>query len=177
MSYSEYLDLFKTTQKKECPYRAFTFDVVCSRKQMQYIMNKETHDKVLCYVYSLLEKEEMLINRQILLKDKFNLKYVPLKDRLDGNIYNFMVLGDMVTYFVYNGSITTKRMIEIFVEALKKFDINYSFHFATGVYETNNYAKGGTLMYKGYMPQILENLSKKNKLVITKNGVSKEIIK
>ena len=83
----------------------------------------------------------------------------------------------MVTYFVHNGSISTNRMIEIFAESLKKFNINYSFHFCTGVYETNNYAEGGTLLYKGYMPQILESMSKKNKMIITKDGISKEIIK
>ena len=177
MSYSEYLDLFRVAQTKECPYRAFTFDVVNSRNQLQYLNKKETHDNVLKYVYTLLEKEEKKIKMPILLKDEFNLKPVPLKNRLDGNIYNFMVLGDMATYFVHNGSISTSRMIEIFVEALNEFNINYSFHFCTGVYETNNYAEGGTLLYKGYMPQILEKISKNNKIIISKNGINKEIVK
>ena len=46
----------------------------------------------------------------------------------------------------------------------------------TGIYETNNYAEGGIKLYKGYMPQILEILSKKNKIVINKKLNMKKII-
>ena len=164
MSYTEYIDLFLKTQKKDCPFRAFTFDVVNSRKQEQYI---NIHDKFLdCifYVYTLLEQEEKLSNTKILLKDKYNNKLTP--NSQNNNLNNPMILGDMVTYFVYNGSITQNRMIEIFKVSLKKHNIQYPFHFATGVYETNIYAEGGIKLYKGYMPQILESLSKKNSLVI-----------
>jgi hypothetical protein len=80
-----------------------------------------------------------------------------------------MIIGDMVTYFVYNNSITTNKMINLFQYALKKYNIDYSFHFSTGIYETNNFVEGSTKLYKGYMPQILENLSKKNNFVINRN--------
>ena len=43
--------------------------------------------------------------------------------------HNPTTLGDMATYFVYNGSITRERMLQLFAEGLRKFDINYSFHF------------------------------------------------
>ena len=49
-------------------------------------MQKEKHDKAISYVYTLLEKEEKKTKTPILLKDEFNLKPVPLKNRLDGNI-------------------------------------------------------------------------------------------
>jgi len=92
----------------------------------------------------------------------------------NGNNYNPMILGDNCTYFVINGSIITERMIEIFCEALNEYNINYSFHFSTGVYETNLYQEGNTKLYKGYMLNILEYLGKKNNYIINKNGISKE---
>lgn len=81
-----------------------------------------------------------------------------------------MTLGDMATYFVYNGSISIERFVELSVQAMRKYDLSYGFHFSTGVYETNDYGEGGTRMYKGYMPQILESLSKDNGIVISKDS-------
>ena len=37
------------------------------------------------------------------------------------------------------------------------------------MYETNKYEEGGTKLYKGYMPQILEDLSKKSTFIINKD--------
>ena len=172
MSYSEYMDMFFEVQKLDCPYRAFTFDVVNSKNQRQYIEEPEKHFEFVGFVYSLLEQEEQSTGKQILLKDKFNRKLNLAKPAINGNNYNPMILGDMATYFVHNGSITTERMLQIFAMALRKFNICYQFHFKTGTYQTNIYAEGGTKLYKGYMPQILENLSKKNNFVITKDFYS-----
>ena len=175
MSYIEYLDLFETTQKKECPYRAFTFDVINSRCQKEYLETRATKFfKLLDVVYHLLEQEEINTNKKILLKDTLNQKFDITKPRVNNNEYNPMILGDMLTFFVYNKSITTERMAEIFVIALQKYNIEYSFHFATGVYQTNDYAKGGTLMYKGYMPQILEKISKQNNIILNKDVIINE---
>ena len=168
MSYNEYFDMFNDAQKKECPYRAFTFDIVNSRNQIMYCKENEKHYKFLYYVYSLLEIEEQKTGKQILLKDEFNEK---IKDTPNNysHFFNPTTLGDMATYFVYNGSITIERMLQIFAEGLRKFNIDYKFHFKTGVYETNNYIEGGTKLFKGYLPQILENSSKKDGFVICKD--------
>lgn len=181
MSYNEYIDMYIKTQKKDCLYRAFTFDVVNSRNQQEYLNNKnKNYFEFLTYVYSLLELEEQKTGKQILLKDEFNRKQIMLNDEfnsklrksggyINGNNYNPMILGDMVTFFVYNHSITKERMLQIFAKGLKDFNIGYPFHFKTGVYQTNNYSEGGTKLYKGYMPQILESQSKDDDFVITKN--------
>ena len=170
MSYAEYIDMFIETQKQECPYRAFTFDVVNSKNQKQYIEERDKFHAFVSYLYSVLEIEEQKTGRQILLKDKFNVKYPNNGDRVhNGNVYNPMILGDMATYFVYNNSISIQRMLQIFAQGLREFNIEYPFHFKTGVYETNNYFEGGTKLYKGYMPQILEKLSKENEFIITKD--------
>ena len=174
MSYDEYFDFFHKAQNKQCPFRAFTFDVVNSKKQNEYINNHENFLDCILYVYTLLEQEEKISNTKILLKDQHNNS--PLNfNKFNNNLNNPMILGDMATYFVYNNSISTKRMIEMFKTALDKFNISYPFHFATGIYETNDYTKGGEKLYKGYMPQILESLSKLTKNIIISLNTEKTI--
>lgn len=170
MSYSEYIDMFIDVQKKDCPYRAFTFDIVNSRNQVMYFKENKKHYEFLYYVYCLLEREEELTGKKIVLKDDVYNKPIKGEPNNYSHHYNPTTLGDMATYFVYNGSITTERMLELFMEGLREFDINYAFHFKTGVYQTNNYVEGATKLFKGYMPQILENMSKKEDFIITKNS-------
>lgn len=173
MSYSEYLKMFKSVQQKDCPFRAFSFDVVNSRQQNIDLNQKENYFDFILYVYYLLEQEEKELQKPILLKNQFNKKFSLFgKKDFNNNNYNPMVIGDLATFFVYNNSISTKRMLQIFSEAMNKYKITYSFHFSTGVYETNNYVEGGTKLYKGYMPQILENLSKYNDTIITSDYCS-----
>lgn len=174
MSYNEYFDMFYAAQKVDCPYRAFTFDVVNSKNQEQYIYQHDKYIDCIMNVYSLLEREEKLTGKQILLKDKFNNKLELDTPILNSNYFNPMILGDMVTYFVYNKSITSERMLELFSQSLKEYNISYPFHFKSGVYQTNNYGEGGEKLYKGYMPRILEDLSKKESFVVSKNTFKKE---
>lgn len=171
MSYHEYFDMFHHVQKLDnCPYRAFMFDVVNSRNQENYAKKFEDHHKCMDYVYKLLEREESVVGTPILLKDQFNRHNVDREMLRNGNLRNPMRLGDMITYFVYNGSISCERMIELFAEGLRKYNIEYPFHFATGVYQTNEYGEGGTLLFKGYMPHILESLSKGNGIIVDCDG-------
>ena len=71
MSYSEYLNMFLEVQKQKCLYRAFTFDVVGSKNQVEYQTTRQTKFfNLIDCVYNLLEQEEIKTNKQILLKDK-----------------------------------------------------------------------------------------------------------
>ena len=172
MSYTEYLDMFESAQEKDCPYRAFVMDIVNSRQQSQYIVENVNHHRFVEHIYSLLEDEEKVVGREILLKDENNQHKGPFDRKgINGNLYNPMVLGDMSAYFVYNGSITTDRFVELAVSDMKEYGITYPFHLATGVYETNDYAMGGNLLYKGYMPQILEKVSKHNGIIISQDTI------
>lgn len=161
--------MFYNAQKKDCPYRAFVFDVVDSRHQEQYRVEYENHHACMDYVADLLEKEGLSTGKIVLLKDEFNYRELIGNAKLNGNLQNPMRLGDMIAYFVYNGSINNERMIQLFVDALNKFNINYSFHFSTGVYETNDYGEGGTKLFKGYMAGLLEDISKNNNVIINKD--------
>ena len=82
-----------------------------------------------------------------------------------------MIIGDMFTFFVYENSITQNEIVDLFIKGLKKLNINYDFHFMTGKYQTNDYKQGKSLLYKGYVPQMLEHLSKNNDMIINKNGI------
>ena len=84
-----------------------------------------------------------MTDTEILLKDENNKSIIGGRIGINGNLYNPMKLGDMATYFVYNGSISTDRFLELSVLAMRKYNISYSFHFSTGVYETNDYGEGG----------------------------------
>ena len=116
------------------------------------------------------KQRENVVGKKILLDDCQNLNCFSSKKTINGNNYNPMILGDMATYFVYNNSITIERMLEIFVNALKEYDINYKFHFNTGIFETTDYGEGSIKLYKGYVPQILEKLSKENSIEISKDN-------
>ena len=166
MSFFEYEDLFIGAQSKNCPYRAFMFDVVNSRNCKDYLQNKDVFLSLVKEVYFLLEKEENKTKSEILLRGSYNIKNVTGEFSGLGNLCNPIVLGDSVTFFVYNEAIKPERMIEIFLSGLKKNDIKYLFHFATGVYETNNYNDGNKKLFKGYMPQLLEMLSKNSSVVL-----------
>lgn len=171
MSYTEYTDLFIKAQKKKCPFRAFAFDIINSRNQKQYIEESENHHNFVLSIYDVLKQEEKRTGKKILLDDESNLKY---HLSINSNVLNPMILGDMVTYFVYEDSISSQRMIELFCENMKLYNISYPFHFSTGVYETNTYSEGGEKLFKGYMPSFLENLGKKNGLVVTNEGLYDE---
>lgn len=176
MSYYEYLDMFNAAQQKPCPYRAFCFDVAGSKTNAEYISNRNKFFELIFYVKKQIRIIEHKQNSKILLCDENNKPLKQKHDDINSNNYNPMILGDMVTYFVYNNSISPKKMQAIFADALNKFDIGYSFHFSTGIYETNTYADGGEKLYKGYMPQILEKIGKTNNIIISKNSeLEKEI--
>lgn len=175
MSFDEYIDMYRDCQKKDCPYRAFTFDVVNSRNQPRYITEKQSFFDLMNTVYSRLLEEELDTKTVILLRGKFNQRLDISSNIQNMNHHNPMILGDMMTFFVHNGSISTDRMLEIFAESLQAVNIDYPFHFKTGVYETNDYSLGGKKMYKGYIPQILERESKSGEIVIDKDYLSDEM--
>ena len=162
--------MYRKTQGKDCQYRAFMLDIKGSRTEVQYQQENENFHEFVDEIYRLLEQEEKLTDTEILLKDENNKSIIGGRIGINGNLYNPIKLGDMATYFVYNGSISTDRFLELSVLAMRKYNISYSFHFNTGVYETNDYGEGGKKLYKGYLPQILETLSKSNGITISKDS-------
>ena len=169
MSYDEYFDLYKQAQQKDCPYRAFMFDVANCKTNPKY---REKYFDVIKLFLQKIKQQEILTDTKIL---RYNSNNMPIFESAgdDGRKFNPMILGDMFTVFVENGSISTQKLLALFAETCKQLDYNYKFHFATCMYESDSYIQGGTKLYKGYVPQILEKISKTNNFYIDKNYTDK----
>ncbi|HAJ77725.1 MAG TPA: hypothetical protein DCO89_01475 [Clostridiales bacterium] len=88
-------------------------------------------------------------------------------------IINPMIIGDGCCYLTNSNAISDEEFIQIVKNGIKKFDIDYDFHFLSGKYETDSYAEGSKKLYKGYMLQILEHFSKKEGKIISHNELEK----
>lgn len=168
MSYDEYFDLYKQAQAKQCPYRAFMFDVANCKSNPEYRIK---YFDVIKLFLQKIKQQEQILQTKILRNNSNNLPLFESQG-IDGRKYNPMILGDMFTVFVHNNTISTQKVLELFSETCKQLDYNYKFHFATCVYETDSYIEGGTKLYKGYVPQILEKISKTNNIYIDKNYIT-----
>ena len=165
MSYTEYFDLYYAAQKKDCKYKAFLIDVKNSRTVLQDPYEEEYihYHKFVDYITKRLCAMDKINGKDVFLQDENNQKVLILEHLCphDNLKSNPMILGNCACFFVNNHTITDEQFIGIVCEAIKKFDVNFSFHFLSGQYETEDYAKGGHELYKGYMLPILEFLSKK----------------
>lgn len=171
MSYSEYYDLFHKAQKTDCKYHAYLIDVKNSKTNLS---GENEHEytkfhKFVNYITNVLLKINEIKNEKIFLVDEQNKTFFGNGDVLNNNLLNPMILGDAACFFLKDKKITDEMFIEILCDAMKKFDINFSFHYMSGKYQTNDYAEGGDKLYKGYMLPLLEKLSKKDGLLIDKN--------
>ena len=88
-----------------------------------------------------------------------------------------MCVGDCACFFVNNHTISNKQFIKILCDAIKKFDIKFSFYYLSAQYETNEYAKGGKQLCKVYMLPIMEDISKQKGLLIDKTYIKGADIK
>ena len=200
MSHNEYFDLFKEAQKRDCPYKAFLIDVVNSEKVFndperhlkKYIIfdyiaiellkrnclrNNKNNQLFLCYK-RINFKKEYDYNFDNILNQIPNLDKLQLYNNKKANhqfnlIINPMIVGDACCYLTNSNAISDEEFIQIVKNGMKKFNIDYDFHFLSGKYETDSYAKGGKKLYKGYMLQILEHFSKKEGKVISHNELEK----
>lgn len=173
MSYNEYFDLYYVAQKKDCKYRAFLIDV---KDSSTTLVGKEYHKHHLCvdYIVDRLCEFEKKNGKEILLREKDtfvqklfdNNKSIKQFDNLKRNP---MILGDCACFLVNNNTITEKQFLDILGEAINKFDINFTYHYLSAKYETNDYAKGNTQLCKQYVMPIMEDLSKNEGKLIDKN--------
>lgn len=175
MSYSEYFDLYYAAQNKDCKYRAFLIDVKNSRKTL--LDGKEYHKHHLCvdYIVDRLCDIENKSGKEILLREQDTIVQKLFGDenkhlkQFDNLKRNPMIVGDCACFLVNNNTITEKQFLDILCEAIDKFDINFAYHYLSAKYETNNYVKGNKQLCKQYVMPIMEDISKKDGLLIDKN--------
>lgn len=175
MSYSEYFDLFYAAQKKSCEYRAILIDVKNSKKVLKTFDEYQRFHHCVDYIIDTLCQLERERGKKILLQDKNNIVH-KTSAKASTNVSNLnrnpMILGDCACFFINEGTLSENDFINILIKAITNFNIDFSFHFASGKYETDSYAEGNEKLYKGYMLPLLENLSKTNGIIIDKNYVN-----
>ena len=174
MSYTEYFDLYYSAQKKDCKYRAFLIDVKNSKKCLEGSKYFKYHQCV-DYITEELCKLKKINGKEVFLQNENNIKmtfqnYTGPSNNL---IRNPMIVGDCACFFVNNNTITENQFIKIMCDAIQKFDVDFAFHYLSGQYETDDYAKGGKQLCKAYMLPIMEDLSKKQGLLIDKKCAEK----
>ena len=174
MSHTEYFDLFYKAQERPCKFRAFMIDVQNSKKLQNNWQEYMKYFKCVDYITNTLCKLNKKENKEIFLQNERN---VPVffsnranrpKNNLDSNP---MILGDCACFFTKENTISEEQFIKILQEAIKELDVTLSFHYMSGAYETESYAEGGRKLYKGYMLPILEDLSKKEGKIISRNSI------
>lgn len=73
----------------------------------------------------------------------------------------FLIDGDTIGFTVLRGQINEELVDFIFEETKKELQIPYEFHKAHGYYETDDYAEGNHLYFRGYLIQELNTKHKK----------------
>ena len=117
------------------------------------------------FFYPIIQEITNILNKNnILIKNQFNeiLEFDKNINRIDQTTLNPMVLGDCACFFVNANSISKNEFINLVKHLMTKHKVNYDIHFQSCYYETDNYVDGGTKLYKGYVPRLLENIDKKN---------------
>lgn len=150
MSWYEYNDMFENAQI--CgKYRVFIFDVKSSR------VNGYDSKKILMLISSICDRIKLVekeLNKKIL--------YMPKKNFL----HYARILGDMFSLTVYNNSISSDEIYNMFKEEKENLKIESEFHFDDGAYETDNWALGKELYLSDYCIQFLDDRSKMKKEII-----------
>lgn len=145
MSYVEYKDMFDKAQKHG-KYQMFIIDLANSKK----LSTEDLKDAEI----TMREKFDKIANY---IEKKYGILHINNHPLFNNNKY--FVLGDLCGICVESGS--SKMIEKIIKKEFKNFD--YKYHFETGFYDTDDWAKGNTLYYFGYCIQELERKYKKAK--------------
>ena len=169
MAWKEYIDLFKSAQKRDCKYRLFLFDGVKHRyfeDQSKYHSDLyKLTDNVLKDIIKLEKESNILIfdrdGDAIFVKTLDETRDNP-KHKLNHmggpSLFNACFwLGDLIHFAVYNNSISEEEFMYIFKNNLKDLNLNYRFHYGTALYETDIFSESLNKLYRGYAIPVLES--------------------
>jgi hypothetical protein len=153
MSYQEYESMFKEAQGRG-KYHMFLFDIEDSRN-LDPIVHFQAK-KLLLDVYERLEYWERASGKKIL----HHPKKVTWRADSREPFYGFM--GDEFGFTIVRGSMRTEDILWLWQEEKGRLGIKFKFHFVEGDYETDDWAKGQKLYFRGYCMQQLNYIDKKN---------------
>lgn len=167
MSFEEYDDLYLLAQNNSnAKYHMFSYDI-CGSREMKDLKTAEVLMRKLAYnmIKDILLIEKSL-NRKILVQEK---GYVTIINNFQ-TVYSLkgfarkeqpLFLGDAFAITIYNGSLSEEQVNNIFENNKQKLNINYNFHKANCLYETDSYEEGNTKYFRSYAFQKLTTMHKK----------------
>ena len=161
MSTHKYNDLFLKCQDTG-KYHVFTFDIKESKKMILPVRQIAQYKlvKLNLLMYQEIEKLEKKENRKILVFEEDCTKFGEARKSVFGVKQEPFLLGDLMGFTVYRGTITRDEVIKIYEKYRKELDIDFEFHLADGYYETNKYEEGSEKYFRGYCIDLLSNLHK-----------------
>lgn len=171
-----YLDLFLKCQEKG-KYRIFTFDIKNSKQMKNRYQAQVQIFNLIDNIYSDLKQLEIKLNKKILLDEEGYTHYTEVNNGGFAFKYEPFNIGDMVGLTIYNGSIDTDIVYEIFEKNKKQLNIDFDFNINSGVYETDDYGQGNKECFRGYCIQIVSNLHKEEYKNVRKSMEKKYTIK
>ncbi len=171
MGYKYYYDLYLKAQENNAKYRMFCFNVKnhCRlNKNIPYLphLTKLIDDvtKDVLLLEKKLEKEIFARDGDIIFVERQKDKKNTPTYRLTNMLFNpNNIDGHLIYFCVHNDSISEEDFLKIFTKNYEKLNLNYVFHYATGLYETNNYIDGGKKYYRGFCVRQLNEIAHKNK--------------
>ena len=140
MSYYEYKDLFNLAQRSG-KYRMYVIDLKDSRsiEDLQTAENK------------LKEKIQIITN---FIESELGILHNVNHPLYQNN--NYFQIGDLCGFVTLSGY---NKLVEMIINEEFK-DFEYPYHYATGLYDTDDWVKGNKQYYFGYCIQQLEENSK-----------------
>lgn len=142
MGWYEYSDMFDKAQKIG-KYRCHVFDMKDCRKGYD--------DK----------KFRLLLE---LFRDKIDTKHIHTSEQFPK--VPFITSGDIIVLITQRDSVSDEEVYKYFREAKEESGLGKDFHYLSGYYETDEWAKGDVEYYGGYCIPELEYRSKKSKNLI-----------
>lgn len=153
MSWYEYNDMFPQAQKRG-NYKLFVFDLKNSRQAGNFI---PVVRKFLNSIYRELQELEQKQGKKIL-------HISPLFNHYDrGDLTEpFLFMGDLFGFTVLRDSISDEEVYDIIKKKKQEMNIPYSFYYASGFYETDDYGEGYRKYFRGYAMAYLEHQAKQS---------------
>lgn len=164
MSSYEYYDMFKERQDKG-KYHMFVFDIVDSKKMDPQTRTNATYqmEKLMLKMYNTIKLIEEKENKKILIIGIDNIVHYEDRQKRDKNfglLYEPFLFADTFGITIHRDSLSKEEFLSIYQKHKEELNINFDFHIADGLYETNKWEEGSNLLFRGYCIDILSTYHK-----------------
>lgn len=150
MAWEEYIDLIEEANKKDTKYVLYSLDGVHEDRENKYydfVSNSRILMRKMTEIFLSID-ENIMVNEKPICIDKSANGQKLLTVYYDNPNIN---KGDLISFYFYKDKINDKLFEKVFNEAYEYTSKEFRYHFAKCNYETNDYSKGNTLAYVGYV--------------------------